>query len=51
VTTLRHGRKAASPTLDPLWAALLGLAAGVSLGGHLKPLCTLLAILAGGAPS
>jgi len=34
--------------LDPLWAALLGLAAGVSIGLHLAPLHGLLALLPGG---
>jgi hypothetical protein len=48
VTTLRHGRRPASLTLDPLWAALLGLVAGLSLGSHLQPLYTLLALVAGG---
>jgi hypothetical protein len=47
VTTLRHGRPAASLTLDPLWAALLGLVAGLSLGSHVGPFFALLALLAG----
>jgi len=48
VTTLRHGRPPASLTLDPLWAALLGFVAGASLGGYLRPLYALLALVAGG---
>jgi hypothetical protein len=47
VTTLRYRRQPASPTLDPLWAALFGLVAGLSLGAHLQPLYTLLALVAG----
>ena len=34
--------------LDPLWAALLGLVAGVSMGGHWRPLYALLALVTGG---
>ena len=48
MATLRHGRHPASLELDPLWAALLGLAAGVSVGTHLTSLHWLLALLAGG---
>jgi hypothetical protein len=48
VVTLRHGRRAASLTLDPLWAALLGLVVGLSLGSHLGSHLSLLALFAGG---
>ena len=34
--------------LDPLWAALLGLIAGLSMGVHLGPVYALLAFVAGG---
>jgi hypothetical protein len=47
VATLRHDRRTASPALDPLCAALLGLAAGLSIGVHLNPLYALLVRLAG----
>jgi len=33
---------------ESLWAALLGLAVGVSLGVHLQPFYALLALVAGG---
>jgi hypothetical protein len=48
VATLRPDRRPASPALEPLCAALLGLAAGLSIGAHLQPLYALLALLAGG---
>jgi hypothetical protein len=47
VPTLRHCRTAASLTLDPLWAALIGLVVGLSLGGHLASVPSLLALIAG----
>ena len=34
--------------LEPLWAALLGLIAGLAFGGHLSPVFALLATVAGG---
>ena len=48
VATLRHGRRPASPMLDPLWAALLGLVAGLSMGEQLQSVYALLALLTGG---
>ena len=47
VATLRHCCRPASPLLEPLWAALLGLVAGLAFGGHLNPLYALLAMVAG----
>ena len=34
--------------LDPLWAALLGLVAGLSMGGDWQPLYALLVLVTGG---
>ena len=46
VATLRQDAPSAS--LDPLWAALLGLCVGLSLGGQLPSFHALLALVAGG---
>jgi hypothetical protein len=48
VTTIRHRRPPASLTVDPLWAALLGLVAGLSLASHLQTIHALLVLMAGG---
>ncbi|MBS0395936.1 MAG: hypothetical protein JSR54_15045 [Proteobacteria bacterium] len=49
MATLRHGPRTASPLLDPLWAALLGLVAGVAIGGQWFPYLHALQALLGSA--
>jgi len=46
VATIRHDAPAAS--LEPLWAAILGLCVGLSLGSQLPSFYALLVLAAGG---
>jgi hypothetical protein len=48
VATLRQHLRLASPLPEPLWAALLGFVAGLSMGDPWRPLYALLALVTGG---
>jgi hypothetical protein len=48
VATLRQSRRPANPALDTLCAALVGLLAGLALGGEWRTLYALLALVTGG---